>query len=76
MGHIKIAEGELIVGNDFENTRAKKAAVFLADIFRPGITGSLDPHSGETVRVELARDVSPAVVELVCEAAGISVEKP
>ena len=74
MGHIKIAEGELIVGNDFEDTRAKKAAIFLADLFRPGITGSLEPRSGEEVHVELAPDVSPLSVDLVCKAAGISVE--
>lgn len=75
MGRIIIAEKELVVSNDFENTRAKKAAIFLADLFKPGVTGSLEPRSGEVVRVELAHDVSPAAVEMVCEAAGITVEK-
>lgn len=76
MGRIIIGEKELVVSNDFENTRAKKAAVFLADLFKPGITGPLEPRSGEVVHVELASDVSPAAVELLCEAAGIMVEKP
>lgn len=74
MGHILIGNNELIVSNDFKDTQSKKAAVFLADLFRPGITGSLDPRSGEEVHVELARDVSLESIDLVCRAAGISVE--
>lgn len=74
MGRILVGEKELIVDNDFEDTRAKKAAVFLADLFKPGITGSLEPHSGEQVRVPLAPDVSAEAVQMVCEAAGIALE--
>lgn len=74
MGHILIGEKELIVDNDFEDTRAKKAAVFLADLFKPGPVGSLEPQSGQQVHVELASDVSPTAIGLVCEAAGISFE--
>ena len=75
MGRILIGEKELVVDNDFENTRAKKAAVFLADLFKPGVTGSLEPLSGQQVRVDLAPDVSPEAIEAVCQAAGIVVEQ-
>ena len=75
MGRIFVGENELVVNNDFEDTRAKKAAVFLADLFQPGTIGSLEPRSGQQVRVELAPDVSQEAIHAVCQAAGIVVEQ-
>ena len=70
------ASHHLTVRPDFEGTEAKARAVFLADLFSPGGTnpGDLAPHSGESVDFQIAGDVNPNAIQMVCRVAGIEVD--
>lgn len=68
----ELGEGRIIANPDFNGVDRKSQAVFLADLFKPGPTmpGDLDPHSGEAVAKELARDVTRGDVEHLASKAG------
>ena len=60
---------------DCDGERAKRTAVFIADLFSPGVTmpADLEPHNWKEVQKPLAGDVSPEVMQRVCAMAGVEV---
>lgn len=58
----------LTVRGDFENTQAKRTAMFAASLLAPGSTmpSELDPHSFEDVEVVVAKDVMSQEAAALC----------
>jgi len=71
--HLSLETHEIAALPDSDGERAKRRAVFLADLIAPGGTSpsDLDPHNWETVTRPVAGDVSPHMVQLICKNAGV-----
>ncbi len=73
--YVDIEHGEIVVNPDCDGEKAKRAAVFMADLFSPGVSqvSDLDPRNWQEVHKPLAGDISPIALRKVCSTLGIEV---